>query len=148
MDDHSLTVLDDVPTVERIEPRWTFRFRGRKPGRQGGAVVVVGEFGGDLVAGVSICAADDVWDQKRGIEKAAARMNSVSRNGRTNRWRFSRAVSDAPRNLSAQAHDLACVALHHAFALHSPTEETLRWFTWQLPWVVNGLGARGKVRVG
>ena len=137
----------DVPA--RSEPLWTFRFRGKSPGLFGGAVVVACERDEDLVAAVTICAANQRWNPARGIDKATARLNSIARNGRTNRWRFTKELSNVG-NLAHQAYALAREALHHAFFLHSPTDETRDWFTRQLPWVVTGVGLEvgGKVRVG
>jgi len=136
-----------------------FCFRGRAPGPNGGALVVVerthnhivGDVG--LTAGVSICAVTDRWSRERGYEFAKARLrNDTTMAKRKNGWRF----TTYPKGLGVRedwhnaAYILARHALHHAFLFRGTSLLTTRFFRRQLPWVVSGVGLppNGKITVG
>ncbi len=149
----AIKALDDyVPDSKKRS--WTFRFRGRSPGRNGGAVVIVelDEIHNEFLAGVTICAACEEWKPERGIEKATARLNNRGPDSRPNKWRFLKIViyGEYARSLQRQAYDFARRALHHAVILHELSKETEAWFRRQLPWVITGRGIQtnGKVWVG
>ena len=119
-------------------PEWTFNFRGRSPGQNGGAIVTVctGPGRGILSSGVSICTPADQWEKSKGIKIASARMNCPGSHERPNPWRFMTKFN--PLHILDQriVYDFARHSLRKVFILHDFSSSTKNWFEKQLPWTV------------
>lgn len=139
---HTVIAVDDY-VDNFFDSSRVFRFRGKSPGRNGGAVVVVQYrlTQGTLTAGVSICTPSDPWNPSKGIEFAEARMYSVGTKKRPNKWRFQMKHGDESPT-QRDYYEFACRCLHHTFLLRHFSLATRQWFKRQLGWVLTGEGLK------
>ncbi len=148
---HVVLCTDDV-IDSYYDPHQVFRFRGRLPGRNGGAIVTVRYSSADstLTAGVSICTPSDVWNPEKWIKNTIARMNSAGTKRRPNKWRF-KTIVRAGAPTQRDYYEFARRCLHNVFILRQFSTATVGWFKRQLPWVAHGRGllkTTGRVTVG